>query len=401
MSALHEQHNLRLIRWLTFLMFTMFAMTTDAVGVIIPVIIKEFGLSLTQASAFHYAPMIAIALSGIALGFLADKIGRKHTILLGLSLFALACFLFALGKRFEFFVALLLVSGCAIGIFKTGALALIGDISHSTQEHTRTMNTVEGFFGVGAIIGPALVAYLLAEGISWTYLYLVAGGICVLLMLIASRVRYPHTRTTNETEKIDLTRTLTMLRNPFALGFSALIALYVASEVAIYVWMPTFLQDYRGNWTWLVTYALTIFFVLRAGGRFLGAWILLRFEWSAVMALFSSCIFLCFLGSAIGGAGIAIFLLPLSGIFMSMIYPTLNSKGISCFDKHQHGAVAGVILFFTAVAAAIGPLMMGLIGDLLGHVKYGFYLATGFSGCLCLALIYNWRRKPAEQQLNR
>ncbi len=401
MSALHEQHNLRLIRWLTFLMFTMFAMTTDAVGVIIPVIIKEFGLSLTQASAFHYAPMIAIALSGIALGFLADKIGRKHTILLGLSLFALACFLFALGKRFEFFVALLLVSGCAIGIFKTGALALIGDISHSTQEHTRTMNTVEGFFGVGAIIGPALVAYLLAEGISWIYLYLVAGGICVLLMLIASRVRYPHTRTTSETEKIDLTRTLTMLRNPFALGFSALIALYVASEVAIYVWMPTFLQDYRGNWTWLVTYALTIFFVLRAGGRFLGAWILLRFEWSAVMALFSSCIFLCFLGSAIGGAGIAIFLLPLSGIFMSMIYPTLNSKGISCFDKHQHGAVAGVILFFTAVAAAIGPLMMGLIGDLLGHVKYSFYLATGFSGCLCLALIYNWRRKPAEQQLNR
>ncbi len=401
MSALHEQHNLRLIRWLTFLMFTMFAMTTDAVGVIIPVIIKEFGLSLTQASAFHYAPMIAIALSGIALGFLADRIGRKYTILLGLSLFALACFLFALGKQFEFFVTLLLVSGCAIGIFKTGALALIGDISHSTQEHTRTMNTVEGFFGVGAIIGPALVAYLLAEGISWTYLYLVAGGICVLLMLIASRVRYPHTRPPSDAEKIDLSRTLTMLRNPFALGFSALIALYVASEVAIYVWMPTFLQDYQGDWTGLAAYALTIFFVLRASGRFLGAWILLRFEWSTIMALFSSCIFLCFLGSAIGGPTIAVFLLPLSGIFMSMIYPTLNSKGISCFDKHQHGAVAGVILFFTAVAAALGPLLMGLIGDLLGHVKYGFYLATGFSGCLCLALIYNWRKKPAELQLNR
>ena len=61
MSNLHETHNLRLIRWLTFLMFTMFAMTTDAVGVIIPEIIKDFGLSLTQASAFHYAPMIAIA----------------------------------------------------------------------------------------------------------------------------------------------------------------------------------------------------------------------------------------------------------------------------------------------------------------------------------------------------
>ena len=158
MSNVHETHNLRLIRWLTFLMFTMFAMTTDAVGVIIPEIIKEFGLSLTQASAFHYAPMIAIAFSGIAFGFLADKLGRKYTILIGLGIFAVACFLFSFGKQFEFFIALLLVSGCAIGIFKTGALALIGDISANTHEHTRTMNTVEGFFGVGAIIGPALVA---------------------------------------------------------------------------------------------------------------------------------------------------------------------------------------------------------------------------------------------------
>ena len=47
------------------------------------------------------------------------------------------------------------LSGVAIGIFKTGALALIGDISRSTKEHTSIMNTVEGFFGVGSIIGPA------------------------------------------------------------------------------------------------------------------------------------------------------------------------------------------------------------------------------------------------------
>ena len=58
MTMPQTTHNLGLIRWLTFLMFTMFAMTTDAVGVIIPEIIKEFNLSLTQASAFHYATMV-------------------------------------------------------------------------------------------------------------------------------------------------------------------------------------------------------------------------------------------------------------------------------------------------------------------------------------------------------
>lgn len=392
------QHHLSLIKWLTYLMFMMFAMTTDAVGVIIPQIIKEFGLTLTQASAFHYAPMIAIALSGILFGFLADRFGRKTTIILGLTLFALSCALFIAGNTFEFFVALLLLSGAAIGIFKTGALALIGDISTSTKEHTATMNAVEGFFGVGAIIGPAVVAYLLTAGVSWKYLYLFAGFICVLLIITASLVRYPHTQQTTS-EPIDLARTFRMFRNSYALGFSFAIALYVATEVAIYVWMPTFLADYNGSMMWLTTWALTIFFVLRASGRFLGAWILTKLSWTLVMLVFSGAIFLCFIGSMLGGVEFAVFLLPLSGLFMSMIYPTLNSKGISCFHKSEHGTVAGVILFFTAVAAALGPLLMGTAGDLFGHVRYGFILATGFAGCLFITMLFNHLFDPAAKAL--
>lgn len=117
------------------------------------------------------------------------------------------------------------------------------------------------------------------------------------------------------------------------------------------------------------------------------------------MLCFSSAIFLCFIGSALGGVEVAAFLLPISGLFMSMIYPTLNSKGISGFAKREHGTVAGVILFFTAVAAALGPLLMGVVGDWFGHVRYGFYLATAFAGLLMLAMLYNWVKKPAEARL--
>jgi fucose permease len=74
--------SLALIKWLTFLMFMMFAMTTDSVGVIIPEIIKEFRLSMTVAGAFHYADMAGIAFAAFFLGYLADKLGRKKTIVL-------------------------------------------------------------------------------------------------------------------------------------------------------------------------------------------------------------------------------------------------------------------------------------------------------------------------------
>ena len=45
--------NTTVIKWLTCLMFMMFAMPSDAVGSIIPRLIKEYGLSLTAAGTFH------------------------------------------------------------------------------------------------------------------------------------------------------------------------------------------------------------------------------------------------------------------------------------------------------------------------------------------------------------
>lgn len=396
-TAAGERH-LTAIKWLTFLMFMMFAMTTDSVGVIIPEVIKQFKLSMTAAGAFHYANMTAIALAAIGLGFLADRLGRKKTIILGLLLFAADAYLFAVGNSFAFFLVLLVVSGTAIGIFKTGALALVGDISRSTAEHTATMNTVEGFFAVGAVIGPALVTRLLAAGLSWKWLYVIAATICALLIATASLVKYPQTSRRSE-EPIDLKRTMRMMGSPYALGFSLAIFLYVATECAVYVWMPTLVEGYSGSLTTVAAYAISIFFVLRAAGRFLGAAVLARYSWTSVMAVFGLAIFACFAGSILGGVSYAVCLLPLSGLFMSMIYPTLNSKGISCFPKAEHGAVAGVILFFTCGAAALGPLAMGAVSDAFGHPKYGFVLAGAFAALLSAGLLFNWYRDPARRQL--
>jgi fucose permease len=389
--------NASLIQWLTCLMFFTFAMTTDAVGSVIPKIIEEFGLSMTAAGAFQYATMAGIAGGALLLGFLADRAGRKLTIILGLSLYGVSCLLFAVGHSFGTFVMLLAIGGLGISVFKTGALALIGDISASTASHTRLMNTVEGFFAVGAIAGPAIVATLIAAGVSWKWLYIVAAGICVVLVAIASRVRYPLVN--RPQERATLAEIVVVLRDPLALGFSLLVMLYVAVEVAIYVWMPTYLQTYAGSSTWLPAYALTIFFVLRAAGRFFGAWLLGRLSWTVALLVCSLAIFLCFLGSLLGGVETGAWLLPLSGLFMSILYPTLNSKGISCFPRSQHGAAAGVILFFTAAAAALGPLAMGTISDAYGGTHAGFALATVFAFLLLLGLVGNLAFDPARRRL--
>lgn len=409
-----QQSNSQFIRWLTYLMFMMFAMTSDSVGEIIKEVKVAFEVTNAQASLMHSLPMLGIALSGLLLGFLADRLGRKVTIILGLSVFGLACYSFFIASSFTLIVSLMTLSGIAVGIFKTGALALIGDISSSTRQHTATMNGAEAFFGVGAIIGPLIVAYLIHKDVPWQYLYIIAGGICTLLIVIAGFMKYPSYKKANAdaAQKVSVRQSLELVKNPYALGFSVGAFLYVAAESAIYVWMPSYLlcdaTSVKAAYTCysegfsqtLAIYSVTAFFILRAAGRFLGIWIMARFNWSLVLLLFSGAIVLCFAGGLAGGKQVALYLFPLTGIFMSVIYPTFNSKGISCFPKHQHGSVAGVILFFTAAGAAAGPFIMGLVSDAMGgDAKYGFMVASVFASLLFIGLLYNYLRNPTLARL--
>jgi len=388
----------RFLKLLIFAMFAMFAMTTDSVGTIIPSVIAEYRLGMTAAGSFHYASMSGIGLAAILLGFLADRIGRKGTILLGLVLFGATSALFAAGNSFGLFVLLLFVSGLGIGIFKSGALALIGDVSRSTRQHAANMNLVEGFFGVGAIVGPAIVTMLLQGGASWKWLYLIAAALCALLIVGAALAPFPRNSRPAEQEA-DPRDALRMLGDAHALFFAALLVLYVAAEAAVYVWAPTYFTGYDGAGAWLAAFVVSVFFVLRAVGRFLGAWLLSRFEWSAVLAICSTAMALLFVAAVAGGRPVAVFALPATGLFMSVLYPTINSTGISLFDKNRHGSIAGFLLFFTCVGAVLSPLAMGAVGDAMGGSEYSMGLGAVFAVLLALLCLWNRSAKPAAGRL--
>jgi len=389
----------RILRVLAYLMFLMFAMTTDSVGVIIPHVIERFDLGMTAGGAFQYATMSGIAIAALGLGFLADRLGRKATIILGLLLFGASSALFAIGDDFLFFVGLLFVGGLGIGVFKAGALALIGDISTSTRQHSATMNTVEGFFGIGAIIGPAVVAWLLHTGADWKWLYVVAAVLCGGLVVASGFARYPARIAAPDAPKSSMADVLRLAADPHALGFGLALMLYVAAEAAVYVWAPTYLLGYDGPLVWFALYAVSIFFVLRAGGRFLGAWLLARLPWQKVLAICSVGVLVCFAAAALGGRGVAALALPASGLFMSVLYPTINSKGISCFEKSRHGQAAGLLLFFTCVSAVLAPLAMGMLGDAFGDAKFSLYLATACALLLAALAIWNAVADPTRSRL--
>jgi fucose permease len=147
-------------------------------------------------------------------------------------------------------------------------------------------------------------------------------------------------------------------------------------------------------------YALSTFFVLRAVGRFVGAWTLESLGWTRALAVCAFAILLCFAGALAGGLQAAAVLLPLSGLFMSVLYPTLNSKAVSGFPMARHGAAAGFILFVTCLSAVVSPLAIGAVSDLFGGPPAGFALATGLALALAGALAFNAVKDPSRERLD-
>ena len=397
------RRNMAVVKTLTYLMFAMFAMTTDSVGLIIPEVIRTFGLSLTAAGTFQYTTM-----AGIAVGGSAPRTARRSSRPHGprsspaSSLFAVG--LLPVGRRqtgSPFFAVLLGLSGIAIGVFKTGALALIGDISTSTAQHTSIMNMAEGFFGVGAIIGPAILdAPAGSAGCRGSGSTSLPASICVVpdragaareISGIADASADGQPRTGTGRRDAESVRA-GLLGRRFPVRRRRGRHLRVDADIVRGLLRQ---RDDAGR---LQHLDLLPAARRRPLSRRVAAG---RVQWQAALALFSGGILVCFAISVVGGLDWAVYLLPLSGLFMSVIYPTLNSKGISCLPKSEHGAGAGVILFFTCVSAVLAPLAIGAVGDAFGHIIYGFWLATGFAVLLFVGALVNWLLNPTKDVLEQ
>ena len=67
--------------------------------------------------------------------------------------------------------------------------------------------------------------------------------------------------------------------------------------------------------------------------------------------------------------------------------------------KSEHGAAAGVILFYTCLSAVLAPMAIGAVSDAMGGPIYGFMLATAFAVLLFAGTVLNQVYDPTSAVL--
>jgi len=174
--------------------------------------------------------------------------------------------------------------------------------------------------------------------------------------------------------------------------FVVSVFLYVLIEQSFQTWTPTFYKDILQVPASMSIQAGAILAGAFAVGRFAAGYALKRFNWIKVVTfciIMSAAVVLITIPLTHNivedtninwlNAPFVVYLFPIMGIFLSPIYPAINSVILSSLPKYMHSSMSGLIVVFSALGGTTGSIITGHVFDWFdGQTAFYFSLLPMF-----------------------
>ncbi|MGH6616117.1 MFS transporter [Sphingomonas sp.] len=152
-----------------------------AISFAAPGIAKEWGVDKAMLGIVLSMELIGMAAGSVLLGNLADRIGRRPTILACLCVMAVGMFAASHATGVGMLSAIRLFTGLGIGGMLSATSAMVAEFSNSRRRGLNTVLNIAGY-STGAILGGLVASSLLAGSGDWRTVFLF-GGIMTLIAL--------------------------------------------------------------------------------------------------------------------------------------------------------------------------------------------------------------------------
>lgn len=178
----------------------------------IPAVKAEFALSDAAAQMAFSAGILAMAISTLVYGTLADRFGRRPVLLGGLALFLIGCGIAAVSADLTMLMIGRIVqcigAGCATTLVRT-----IARDAYGQEQLTKAIAYITMFYTLGPMISPVMGGVLIdAYGWRASFVFALVGG--GLITLGAWAVLY-ETHATGTRGRLDVVAVLRSYVDPF------------------------------------------------------------------------------------------------------------------------------------------------------------------------------------------
>ncbi len=345
-------------------------------------LMEALGINSGQFGTLVTALFLTSCIVQLITGPIVDKIGHKPVAVIGFAAVSISMFILAYASGFSAALAACILLGIGAMSVNTVGNTLIPVVLFDGKDPARASNFGNGFFGIGYILIPLLIVFIIKTlGLSYHTALIIIAVLCILFMVLALMTSFPVATT-----GFKFSMAVKLLLNPAVIIAALAMFCYTSLESSVTTWIKKLMEElFSINSNTDVSaragVVLSLFGVAMMAGRFLTSSIknltaigTKVITFSTILAIISIIFMIIAKGPAVGIIGVI-----LAGIAFAPIFPTIIGVTFSKFEPGLYGSIFGIVF-------ATGLLGGTFVPKLIGNLSVGSTVQQSLSVALFISL---------------
>jgi sugar phosphate permease len=351
-------------------------LANGGIGIFLPDIRRDLGLSYTEGGALSAAAQLVYALMQIPSGYLSDRYGSRRLFFYGALGTTIFCLALGLSAMYWQGIASQVMSGFFRSMLFVPGLSLL--IAWFKPEQRATAISLSG---IGVFLGQILITTLgpsLAAGFDWRFPFITfaAAGIVFSLAFIIFSKEPPYTP---PRQKTDIREVLQLFRYPVMLVFGGLQFIRLSILEGLLYWLPSLLINEKGISLQVTGLIMALRSFISVPANILGGFTSDKTK-KPTFIIGVSLVILAVTTALIvhiDDIGLLIGIAMINAFFVQFYFGPLYSLPLDILDRRLTGTATGFGNFFANMGSFTFALLLGWIKDTTGSFNIGFYILAG------------------------
>lgn len=345
------------------------AMDVGLLSFIMSIVHKEWLLTNAQTGLISSISTVGMVCGGFYFGSLADRIGRKNTLIITLLTFSIGNLILAASPGFYVFLAIRFVVGMGLGGELPVAATYIADMYRGTKR-SQMLILADSFWAVGWLVA-SFLSLLFTPVIGWRGILILTALAGFFALVLRRHIHEIHQAPKQANEWL---ATLKSEFKPWTLTLWLAWFMVMFSYYGMFMWLPSILVAKGYGIVNSFGYT-TIIVVAQLPGYFCAAWLAKRIKVKYVFSIYMA-------GTAIGaimfGQSTTALMIITAGCILSFFnlgaYGAIIALTPDLYESKIRGTMTGIAQGIGRIGAIIGPLLVGILMDHHSSVNFVFVI---------------------------
>ncbi len=384
------------------LTFLIFSMVLNCMGIVI-LQLSEAKITYDKLGFLESFKDIPVALISLFAVNFISRFGTKRSLILALSIVGICSLILPFVEVFWFYKLWFAIIGTCFAIGKICVFGVIRNNISDEKSLAKTMNSVEASFMIGIFVVNTGFGWLISSQFSqfWKFGFVMISVLSAITIFLFSRLEISEPL---KKDKENLVKELSTFISPLILIFLFVLFSIVFVEQSFNSWLPSFYKNHLKVNSFFALQASSFLALFSYVGRMITSNIIHRFALSRyyilclilIVSVLLIIIGIQFLGAE--NSRILLFLFPVIGLFLSPLYPVINSKMITRIDKEKVNIFTSLVVIFSSLGSSVSSIIMSNLfnNQLLNY--YSVYILFAVLVLFSISLMYfSMSRKTLEK----